>query len=140
MCNFRLLRQLVGVSAPWLPLASRTFLFCDSNNLPFLSVSGALKRILVDETMVPADEIRLLFRGREILDLEILKEAGIKNGSKLMLLENLQVKQAKQDARKQDVNHLKAIKAVAAVHSDVDGHEKKVSTQIAAMISSLNLF
>lgn len=87
---------------------------------------GELKRVLAQETGLAPSEQRLLFRGKEKDDGECLHMAGIKDMSKVVLLEDPASKEQKLERMKRDQGMLRACEAVAAVRAEVDKLAVKV--------------
>lgn len=85
-----------------------------------------MKRALAQETGLEPREQRLLFRGKEKDDEECLHMAGIKDMSKVVLLEDPASKERKLERMKRDHGMLKACEAVAAVRAEVDKLAVKV--------------
>ncbi|URE38370.1 BAG domain, partial [Musa troglodytarum] len=89
---------------------------------------GELKKVLAPETGLEPQEQRLLFRGKEKDDDERLHMAGIKDMSKVVLLEDPASKERKLEQMKRDQGMLRACEAVALVRAEVDKIAMKVST------------
>ncbi|XP_022978256.1 BAG family molecular chaperone regulator 4 isoform X2 [Cucurbita maxima] len=107
--------------------------------LPFM-VSGDMKKHLVAKTGLQPEEQRLLFRGKEKDDDEHLHTAGVKNLSKILLLEDHTSKQKVvedvkmvEEVKKSDT-FSKASEAIAEVQSEVD----KLSERVAAIEVAVN--
>ncbi|KAJ7522496.1 hypothetical protein O6H91_18G014200 [Diphasiastrum complanatum] len=81
---------------------------------------GEVKRLLVHEIGLRPPEQRLLFRGKEKEDNDLLHVAGIKDKSKVILVEDPTTRERKLEKLKQSKMTFKACKAVAAVSSEVD--------------------
>ncbi|GLT26843.1 hypothetical protein SLA2020_018840 [Shorea laevis] len=88
------------------------------------STFGDLKRVLANETGLEPKEQRLLFRGKEKDDEECLDMAGVKDMSKVMLLEDPASKERK--LQQKNLNIQKAYEAVAKVREEVDKLSEKV--------------
>ena len=89
--------------------------------------TGELKQLLASKTGLEPGDQRLYFRGREKDDTETLHMAGLKDLSKLLLMEHHSSKERKmEEARKQD-EISKACEAVAEVRAEVDKLSEKVS-------------
>lgn len=88
---------------------------------------GELKRILAQKTGLEPQEQRLLFRGKEKNNEECLHMAGIKDTSKLVLLEDPASKERKLEQMKKNEGISKACEAVVLVRSEVDILAEKVT-------------
>lgn len=98
------------------------------------SFAGDMKKHLVAITGLQLEEQRLLFRGKEKDDDEHLHTAGVKNLSKILLLENKTNKQRKVVEDVKVVEEVersgelsKASAAIADVRSEVDKLADRVS-------------
>ncbi|PON74001.1 Molecular chaperone regulator [Trema orientale] len=89
---------------------------------------GDLKRVLAHETGLQPKEQRLLFRGKEKEDEECLDMVGVKDMSKIILLEDPASKEKKLQELKKNQVLLKAYEAVAQVRAEVDKLSQKVVT------------
>ena len=93
-----------------------------------------MKKHLVAKTGLQPEEQRLLFRGKEKDDDEHLHTAGVKNLSKILLLEDHTSKQkvvvedvkVVEEVKKSDT-FSKASEAIAEVQSEVDKLSERVS-------------
>jgi hypothetical protein len=92
----------------------------------FGSMKGDLKRVLAQETGLEPKEQRLLFRGKEKEDEECLHMAGVKDMSKVILLEDPASKERKLEEMQRNQCILKAYEAVAQVRAEVDKLSEKV--------------
>lgn len=109
--------------------------------LPAQSTFGDMKKHLVAKTGLQPEEQRLLFRGKEKDDDEHLHTEGVKNLSKILLLEDKKNKQGKvvedvkvvEEIKKSD-EVSKASEAIADVRSEVD----KLSDRVAALEVAVN--
>ncbi|TYK10926.1 BAG family molecular chaperone regulator 4 [Cucumis melo var. makuwa] len=109
--------------------------------LPAQSTFGDMKKHLVAITGLQLEEQRLLFRGKEKDDDEHLHTAGVKNLSKILLLENKTNKQRKVVEDVKVVEEVersgelsKASAAIADVRSEVD----KLADRVAALQVAVN--
>ncbi|XP_022144063.1 BAG family molecular chaperone regulator 4 isoform X2 [Momordica charantia] len=116
--------------------------------LPAQSTFGDMKKHLVAKTGLQPEEQRLLFRGKEKDDDEHLHTAGVKDMSKILLLENHTSKQRNVEDVQRKVEDLqrkvddvkmsgevsKALEAIAEVRSEVD----KLSDRVAALEVAVN--
>ncbi|XP_075634072.1 BAG family molecular chaperone regulator 4-like [Castanea sativa] len=94
--------------------------------VPAQSTFGDLKRVLAQETGLEPKEQRLLFRGKEKEDEECLHMAGVKDMSKVILLEDPASKERKLKEMQKNQCILKAYEAVAKVRAEVDKLSEKV--------------
>ncbi|EOY34553.1 BCL-2-associated athanogene 4 isoform 3 [Theobroma cacao] len=85
-----------------------------------------LKRVLAQETGLEPKEQRLLFQGKEKDDEECLHMVGVKDMSKVVLLEDPASKERKLDEMKRNQSILKAYEEVAKVRAEVDKLSEKV--------------
>lgn len=85
-----------------------------------------MKKVLEKETGLEPHEQRLLFRGKEKDDDDCLHMTGIKDMSKVVLLEDPVSKARKFEQMKQDLYMKKACDAIAAVRAEVDKLAAKV--------------
>lgn len=96
-------------------------------SIPSHSTFGDLKKILANETNLEAKDQRLLYRGKEKGDDEHLDMAGVKDMSKVILLEDPASKEKKLvDKNKNHHANLQAYDAVIKVRSEVDKLSNKV--------------
>lgn len=93
-------------------------------------MEGDLKKILAQETGLEPKEQRLLFRGKEKEDDECLHMVGVKDMSKVVLLEDPASKERKLEEMKQNRGILKAYEEVAKVRSEVDKLSEKVEYRL----------
>ena len=89
-------------------------------------MKGDLKRVLAHETGLQPKEQRLLFRGKEKEDEECLHMAGVKDMSKVILLEDPASKERKLEEMQSNQCVMKAYEAVANVRAEVDKLSEKV--------------
>ncbi|EOY34551.1 hypothetical protein QUC31_018398 [Theobroma cacao] len=94
--------------------------------VPAQSTFGDLKRVLAQETGLEPKEQRLLFQGKEKDDEECLHMVGVKDMSKVVLLEDPASKERKLDEMKRNQSILKAYEEVAKVRAEVDKLSEKV--------------
>ncbi|KAI3760390.1 hypothetical protein L1987_50785 [Smallanthus sonchifolius] len=102
-------------------------------SLPSISTFGDLKKILTRMINLEAKDQRLLFRGKEKADDERLDMAGVKDMSKVMLLEDPASKERKLNGKNNANVH--AFDAVMKVRTEVD----KLSHKVAAMETSAKI-
>nr|XP_043637041.1 BAG family molecular chaperone regulator 4-like [Erigeron canadensis] len=98
-------------------------------SLPSTSTFGDLKKILARETKLEAKDQRLLFKGKEKGDEERLDMAGVKDMSKVILLEDPASKERKFVDKSKNHAKMLAYDAVMKVRTEVD----KLSHKVAAM-------
>lgn len=89
-------------------------------------MQGDLKRVLASETGLEPKEQRLLYKGKEKDDEECLDMVGVKDMSKIILLEDPASKERKHEEMKKNQGMLKAYEAVAKVRAEVDMLSQKV--------------
>ncbi|XP_012442822.1 BAG family molecular chaperone regulator 4 [Gossypium raimondii] len=94
--------------------------------VPAQSTFGDLKRVLAQETGLEPKEQRLLFQGKEKDDEECLHMVGVKDLSKVVLLEDPASKERKLVEMNSNQSVLKACEEVAKVRSEVDKLSEKV--------------
>ncbi|PON94320.1 Molecular chaperone regulator [Trema orientale] len=97
--------------------------------VPAQSTFGDLKKVLLHKTGLEPNEQRLLFRGKEKDDEEHLHMAGVKDNSKILLLEDPASKERKHEEMAKSSEMSKASQAVAEVRAEVD----KLSERVAAL-------
>ncbi|KAB2018602.1 hypothetical protein ERO13_D08G218900v2 [Gossypium hirsutum] len=91
--------------------------------VPAQSTFGDLKKVLVQETGLEPKEQRLLFQGKEKDDEECLHMVGVKDMSKVVLLEDPASKERKLEEMKRNQSVLKACEEVAKVRAEVNALE-----------------
>lgn len=96
----------------------------------FGSMEGHLKRVLTSETGLEPKEQRLLFRGKEKEDEECLHMVGVKDMSKVILLEDPASKEKKLEEMQRNEDILKACEAISSVRTEVDNLYQKVISVI----------
>lgn len=89
-------------------------------------MEGHLKGVLATETGLEPKEQRLLFRGKEKEDEECLHMVGLKDMSKVVLLEDPASKEKKLEEMQKSEDILKAWEAISTVRTEVDKLHKKV--------------
>ena len=87
---------------------------------------GDIKKTLVHKTGLLPNEQKLLFRGKERDDEEQLVTAGVKDNSKVVLLEDPASKEKKLEEITQSGEMSKASEAVAVVSAEVDKLAERV--------------
>ncbi|MBA0737377.1 hypothetical protein Gogos_010845 [Gossypium gossypioides] len=95
--------------------------------VPAQSTFGELKKVLVQETGLEPKEQRLLFQGKEKDDEECLHMVGVKDMSKVVLLEDPASKERKLEEMKRNQSVLKACEEVAKVRAEVVQFSDKVN-------------
>ncbi|KAJ7964225.1 BAG family molecular chaperone regulator like [Quillaja saponaria] len=100
--------------------------------VPAQSTFGELKRVLAHETGLEPKEQRLLFRGKEKEDEECLHMAGLKDMSKVILLEDPASKERKLEEMQRNRGILMACEALSNVRVEIDKlYEKVVALETA---------
>ncbi|GKA92569.1 BAG family molecular chaperone regulator 4-like protein [Tanacetum coccineum] len=97
-----------------------------SISIPPVSTFGDLKKILARETNLEATDQRLLFKGKEKGDDERLDMAGVKDMSKIILMEDPASKERKLVDKSKTRDNVKAYDAVLNVRTEVDKLSHKV--------------
>lgn len=100
-------------------------------------MQGDLKRVLAQETGLEPKEQRLLFRGKEKEDGECLDMAGVKDMSKVVLLEDPASKEKKLEEMKKNQCILKAYEAVAKIRAEVDKISEKVRLLVVHLVCTI---
>ncbi|MFQ6627366.1 hypothetical protein Gotur_006269 [Gossypium turneri] len=95
--------------------------------VPAQSTFGDLKKVLVQETGLEPKEQRLLVQGKEKDDEECLHMVGVKDMSKVVLLEDPASKERKLEEMKRNQSVLKACEEVAKVRAEVVQLSDKVN-------------
>lgn len=90
-------------------------------------MAGEIKNMLAQKCDLEPKDQRLFFRGKEEGDDEILHMAGLKDNSKVLLLECQASKERKLEQLKKAEEISKACEAVAGVRAEVDKLSEKVS-------------
>ncbi|KAG2673060.1 hypothetical protein I3760_13G071600 [Carya illinoinensis] len=90
------------------------------------SLKGDLKIVLSHEIGMEPKEQRLLFRGKEKEDEECLDMTGVKDMSKVVLLEDPTKKERKLEEMQRNQFVLTACEAVAKERTEVDGLSAKI--------------
>ncbi|KAG6631190.1 hypothetical protein CIPAW_13G073900 [Carya illinoinensis] len=94
--------------------------------VPTRSTFGDLKIVLSHEIGMEPKEQRLLFRGKEKEDEECLDMTGVKDMSKVVLLEDPTKKERKLEEMQRNQFVLTACEAVAKERTEVDGLSAKI--------------
>ncbi|KAL5974992.1 hypothetical protein ACLOJK_031668 [Asimina triloba] len=95
--------------------------------VPANSTFGNVKLILAQETGLEPHKQRLLFRGKDKRDDEYLHMVGVKDLSKLVLLEDTTNKERKLEDMKTDPMVSRALDAVSLIRLEVDKLSQKAS-------------
>jgi hypothetical protein len=90
-------------------------------------MTGDIKNALVQKTRLEPKDQRLLFRGKEKEDEEHLHMVGVKDRSKILLLENPVSKERKLEEIRKNNEMTKAFEAVAGVRAEVDKLAERVN-------------
>ncbi|PRQ42874.1 putative BAG domain-containing protein [Rosa chinensis] len=102
-------------------------------NLPAHSTFGELKGLVSEKTGVKPEEQKLLFRGKEKEDEEHLDTAGVRDNSRVMLLQEPKRKERsvgemnESNEMLSDAAEAKAFEAIAEVRAEVDSLADRVS-------------
>ncbi|KAH7415215.1 hypothetical protein KP509_14G032900 [Ceratopteris richardii] len=94
---------------------------------------GDLKKLLVQDTNLQPRQQRLQYKGKERNDSDILREVGLKDKSKVVLIEDVASSEKRLIELRKTEAATKACKAVSEVQQLVD----KISVQIANVESSV---
>lgn len=114
-------------------------------HVPAQSTFGDLKKAIAEKTGLDPQEQKVLFRGKEKEDGEHLDVSGVKDKSKILLLEELTNKEKKPEEVKDSLEKKpedakdseemrKALQAIAGVRAEVD----KLSERVAALEVAVN--
>ncbi|KAA3457161.1 BAG family molecular chaperone regulator 4-like isoform X1 [Gossypium australe] len=95
--------------------------------LNLAQIEGDLKKVLVQETGLEPKEQRLLFQGKEKDDEESLHMVGVKDMSKVVLLDNPASKDRKLEVMMRNQSVLKACEEVVKVRAEVVQLSDKVN-------------
>eukprot|EP00271_Cylindrocystis_brebissonii_P014060 TRINITY_DN3503_c0_g2_i2.p2 TRINITY_DN3503_c0_g2~~TRINITY_DN3503_c0_g2_i2.p2 ORF type:complete len:193 (+),score=56.52 TRINITY_DN3503_c0_g2_i2:257-835(+) len=107
--------------------------FTHDVEVPSSATFGDVKAALVEEAFLMPPQQRLLFRGHEVTDGQTLLDAGVKDGAKLMLLENHAPKDSRSAEERREAEELaKATQQIGVVRNEVDGYAKQVAAYSAA--------
>ncbi|XP_020239960.1 BAG family molecular chaperone regulator 4 [Cajanus cajan] len=101
---------------------------------PAQSTFGDVKKLLVNRTGLEPEEQRLFFRGIEKGDDEQLHLEGVKDKSKILLLEGTASKERKLEETRKQNEMSKAFEAIAGVRAEVD----KLSNRVTAIEVAIN--
>lgn len=102
--------------------------------IPAEATFGDLKWVLAPLTGLPPQEQRLLFRGKEKEDADYLHIAGVKDKSKIILVEDPASKERKWEEMKRTESIARACQAVAHVRDEVD----KLAGQITSLEATVS--
>ncbi|XP_002975739.2 BAG family molecular chaperone regulator 4 [Selaginella moellendorffii] len=91
-------------------------------------VSGDLKKLLVQPTGLQAREQRILYRGKEKDSGDYLHLVGVKDKAKVVLIEDPESRERKQEESRHNERILRTSKAVSAIKSEVDKLAERVLT------------
>lgn len=93
-------------------------------------MTGDLKKAIAEKTGLEPQEQKVLFRGKEKEDSEHLHVSGVKDKSKVLLLEELRSKEKKREEVKDTEEMRKALQAVAGVREEVDKLSERVNSRL----------
>lgn len=96
-------------------------------SLSCLLMTGDVKNALAETTGLEPKDQRLMFRGKEKEDEEHLHMAGVKDRSKILLLEDTASKVRKLEEMRKSNQIAKASEAVAEVRAEVDKISERVN-------------
>ncbi|KAK4268550.1 hypothetical protein QN277_025194 [Acacia crassicarpa] len=102
--------------------------------LPAESTFLDVKKLLAHKTGLEPNEQRLFFKGKEKQNEEYLHLGGVKDKSKMLLLEDAASKERKLEEMRKQSEMIKASQAVAGVREEVD----KLSERVAALEVAVN--
>ncbi|KAJ4971914.1 hypothetical protein NE237_005013 [Protea cynaroides] len=102
-------------------------------NVSAQATFGDLKKLLAHETGVDPKEQRLLFRGKEREDDCCLHIGGVKDMSKVVLLEDPASRERKLEEMKRNQEISKASEAVAKISAEVNNLSEKVAALESAV-------
>ncbi|KDP22855.1 hypothetical protein JCGZ_00442 [Jatropha curcas] len=124
-------------------------------HVPAQSTFGYMKELIEQKTGLEPKKQKILFRGKENEDSEYLHEAGVKDKSKVLVLENVVSKEKLEDMKesegtskaelqeseemseskmKENEENSKAFQAIAEVREEVD----KLAERVAALEVAVN--
>ncbi|CAJ2655889.1 unnamed protein product [Trifolium pratense] len=103
-------------------------------HLPAESTFGDVKKLLVQKIGLEPEQQRLMFRGVEKDDKEKLHLEGVKDRSKILLLEHFASKEKKHEEKRKLDEMSKATEAITVVKAEVD----KLSNRVAALEAAIN--
>ncbi|EFJ25347.1 hypothetical protein SELMODRAFT_99632 [Selaginella moellendorffii] len=89
---------------------------------------GDLKKLLVQPTGLQAREQRILYRGKEKDSGDYLHLVGVKDKAKVVLIEDPESRERKQEESRHNERILRTSKAVSAIKSEVDKLAERVLT------------
>eukprot|EP01018_Ginkgo_biloba_P009889 Gb_09360 [translate_table: standard] len=96
---------------------------------------GELKKLLASETGLGPQEQRLMFRGKERDSSDYLDTVGVKDKSKIVLIEDPASRERKYIEMKRNAIIERACKAIAEVRTEVDKLAGKVSALESVILS-----
>ncbi|KAF1883885.1 hypothetical protein Lal_00038379 [Lupinus albus] len=100
---------------------------------------GDVKKLLAHKTGLQLEEQRIFFKGKEKGNEEHLHNVGVKDKSKLLLLEDTYSKEIKLEEIRKHNEMLKASEAVAGVRAEVDKLSDRVSALEVAVDSGISV-
>jgi len=89
-------------------------------------ITGDVKKLLVNKTGLEPEQQRLFFRGIEKGDNQHLHLEGVKDKSKIFLLEGTASKERKAEQTRKQNEMSKAFEAIAGVRAEVDKLSNRV--------------
>ncbi|KAL2621934.1 hypothetical protein R1flu_002139 [Riccia fluitans] len=103
--------------------------FSHDISIPAQATFGDLKKQLVQDTGLQPNEQRLLFRGKQKEDSELLHVSGVKDKAKIILVEDPASRERRMDEMRKQEQIARACRAVEGIRSEVD----KLSGQITEL-------
>ncbi|KAL5742496.1 hypothetical protein ACOSP7_029228 [Xanthoceras sorbifolium] len=103
-------------------------------HVPAHSTFGDVKKAIAEKTGLESQQQKVLFRGKEKEDNEHLHTSGVKDNSKVLLLEEPRSKEERHEEVKDSEEIRNALQAVAGVRAEVD----KLSERVAALEVAVN--
>jgi hypothetical protein len=107
-------------------------LFLHDVIVPVQASFGDVKSLLVQETGLEPQEQRLLFRGKEKEDAELLSNAGVKDKSKLLLVEDSAARERRIHEQQEQEQITRACQAISVIQANVD----KLSEQVQDFLTA----
>ncbi|KAL3692072.1 hypothetical protein R1sor_005723 [Riccia sorocarpa] len=104
-------------------------LFSHDISIPAQATFGDLKKLLVQDTNLQPNEQRLLFRGKQKEDSELLHVCGVKDKAKIILVEDPASRERRMEEMRKQEQIAKACKAIEGIRAEVD----KLAGQISEL-------
>ncbi|KAJ4978418.1 hypothetical protein NE237_009198 [Protea cynaroides] len=125
--------DVVDASGPTIKIKVSHGSYQHDVNVPAQATFGDLKKVLTHQTGLVPKEQRLLFRGKEKEDDECLHMVGVKDMSKVILLEDPASREKKLEEMNRNQEISKACEAVGKVRTEVNKLSEKVAALEAAV-------